>query len=52
MVSEIPLESTLCSDECLDEYVDGPYSSLLSMDAPSESTCMPNIPYVKCLLDL
>jgi hypothetical protein len=52
MVSEIPSESTLSSDECLDEDVDDPYSSLLSMNGPSESTCMPNILDVKCLLDL
>jgi hypothetical protein len=52
MVSEIPSESTLSSDECFDEDVDDPYSSLLSMNAPSESTCMPNISDVKFLLDL
>jgi hypothetical protein len=52
MVSEIPLEFALSSDECFDEDVDDPYSSLLSMNAPSESTCMPNISDVKCLLDL
>ena len=52
MVFEIPSESTLSLDECLDEDVDDPYSSLLTMNAPSESTCMPNISYVKCLLDL
>jgi hypothetical protein len=52
MVFEIPSESTLSSDECFDEDVDDPYSSLLSMNAPSESTCMPNISDVKFLLDL
>jgi hypothetical protein len=48
----IHIESTLSSDECLHEDVDDPYSSLLFMNAPSESTCMPNISYVNCLLDL
>jgi hypothetical protein len=52
MDSEIPSKSTLSSDELLDEDVDDPYSSLLSMNTPSESTCMPNISYVKILLDL
>jgi hypothetical protein len=38
MVSEIPSESKLSSDECLDEDVDDP--------------CIPNISDVKCILDL
>jgi hypothetical protein len=45
-------QSTLSLDECLDEDVDDPYSSLLSMNSPSKSTCMHNISDVKCLLDL
>jgi hypothetical protein len=52
MVFEVPSESTLSSNECLDEDVDDPYSSLLSMNVPYDSTCMPNISDVKCLLDL
>jgi hypothetical protein len=52
MVFEIPLESTLSSYECLDEYVDDPYSYLLLMNAPIESTGMPNILDGKFLLDL
>ena len=52
MVFKIPSEYTLSSDECFDDDVDDPYSSLLSMNAPSESTCMANISDVKFLLDL
>jgi hypothetical protein len=52
MVCEIPSKSILSLDECFDEDVDNPYSSLLSMNAPFDSTCMPNILDVKCLLDI
>ena len=40
---DTPSKSTFSADEGLDEDVDDPYSSLLSMGAPSESTSMPII---------
>ena len=43
MDSDTPSGSILSSNEGLDEDVDDPYSSLLSMSAQSESTYMPNI---------
>ena len=52
MESYTPSESTFSADEGLDEDVDDPYSSLLSMGAPSESTSMPIISIVIFLLDL
>ena len=52
MDSDTPSESTLSSNERLDEDVDDPYSSLLSMSAPSKFAYMPNISYVKSLFDL
>ena len=50
--SDTPLESTFSADEGLDEDVDDPYYSLLSMGAPSESTFMPIISSLIFLLDL
>ena len=41
MDSNTPSESTFSVDEKLDEDVDDPNSSILSMGAPSESTSMP-----------
>ena len=52
MDSDTPSESTLSADEGVDEDVDDPYSSLLSMGAPSESTSMPIISDVIFLRDL
>ena len=52
MDSDTPLESTFSVDEGLDEDVDYPYSSLLSMGSPSESTSMLIISAVIFLLDL
>src|SRR5713101_3295600 len=52
MDSDTPSESTFSADEGLDEDVDDPYSSLLSMGAPSESTSMPIISDVIFLQDL
>ena len=52
MEYDTPLESTFFADEGLDEDVDDPYSPLLSMGAPSESTSMPIISDVIFLLDL
>ena len=52
MDSDTPWESTFSIDEGLDEDVDDPYSSLLSMGASSESTYMPIIPAAIFLLDL
>ena len=52
MDSDTPSKSTFHADEGLEEDVDDPYSSLLSMSAPSESTFMPIISNAMFLLDL
>ena len=52
MESDTPSESTFFADEGLYGDVDDPYSSLLSMGAPSESTSMPIISVVIFLLKL
>ena len=48
---DTPLESTFSTDEGMDEDVDDPYYSLLSMSAPYEFSCMPNIVDVLFLID-
>ena len=49
---DTPSESTFFADEGLDEDVDDPYYSPLSIGAPSESTYMPIISADIFLLDL
>ena len=52
MDSDTPSESTFYAHKGLDEYVDDPYSSPLSMGASSESTSMPIISDDIFLMDL
>ena len=52
MDSNTPSKSTFSADEGLDEDVDDPYSSLLSMGRPFESTSMPIISAIIFLLNL
>ena len=52
MDCDTPLESTFFLDEVLGEDVDDPYSYLLSMGAPSESTSIPITSNVIFLRDI
>ena len=52
MDSNTPSKSTFSIDKGLEEDVDDPYSSILSMGRPFESTSMPIIPSIIFLLDL
>ena len=49
---DTPSESRFSEDEKLDEDVDDPNSSILSMGAPSDSTSMPITSDVRFLQDL